>query len=99
MKQDSRGGLTRVSAIRPHRRFAVGRGPKVTEQRQVPFYRNFEAPYGQLTEVAHHIRRLLAHNPSPFTFKGTGVYVVGRGRVVVIDPGPDDPQHLDSLRR
>ncbi|HYM18643.1 MAG TPA: MBL fold metallo-hydrolase [Micropepsaceae bacterium] len=68
-------------------------------QHAISFDRNFDAPYEQLTEVAANVRHLLAHNPSPFTFKGTGVYVVGRGRVAVIDPGPDDSQHLESLRR
>ncbi|MBM9592981.1 MBL fold metallo-hydrolase [Roseitranquillus sediminis] len=40
------------------------------------------------------IRRLLAPNPSPMTLHGTNGYIVGRGRVAVIDPGPDDPRHL-----
>jgi glyoxylase-like metal-dependent hydrolase (beta-lactamase superfamily II) len=66
---------------------------------EIPFERNFAAPYGELIEVAPNLRRLLTNNPSPFTFKGTGVYVVGRGRVAVIDPGPDDPKHLEALRR
>ena len=64
----------------------------------IPFDRNFDAPYEQLIEVAPGIRRLLTRNPGPFTFKGTSVAVVGRGNVAVIDPGPDDPAHLDALR-
>ena len=44
------------------------------------------------------IGRLLAANPGPFTFKGTGVAIVGQHQVAVIDPGPDDPAHLRSLR-
>lgn len=43
------------------------------------------------------IRRLLAPNPSPFTFTGTQTYVVGDGEVAVIDPGPDDPFHVAAL--
>jgi glyoxylase-like metal-dependent hydrolase (beta-lactamase superfamily II) len=62
------------------------------------FERNFEAPYESLMRVAPRIRRLLARNPSPFTYKGTGVTVIGEGRVAVIDPGPDDPHHLASLK-
>ncbi len=62
------------------------------------FDRNFEAPYGTTIKVAPNIRRLLAPNPGPFTFKGTGVYVVGEDQVAVIDPGPDDPEHLKALR-
>ncbi len=65
----------------------------------VPFERNFDAPYEELIEVAPNIRRLLAKNPSPFTFKGTGVTVIGRGSVTVIDPGPDDETHLAALKR
>ena len=42
------------------------------------------------------IARLLAHNPSPFTFRGTGVYLVGEDRsVAVIDPGPELPEHVE----
>jgi glyoxylase-like metal-dependent hydrolase (beta-lactamase superfamily II) len=43
------------------------------------------------------VRRLLAPNPSPFTFTGTQSYVVGQGEVAVIDPGPDLPDHVDAL--
>jgi len=65
----------------------------------IPFNRNFDAPYGRLIDVAPRIRRLLADNPGPFTFKGTSVAVVGRGNVAVIDPGPDDPAHQEALRQ
>jgi len=45
------------------------------------------------------VSRVLAPNPGPFTFKGTGVHIVGGGRAVaVIDPGPDLPQHLAALK-
>ena len=43
------------------------------------------------------IDRVLANNPGPFTYFGTGVYVVGHGDVAVIDPGPDTPSHIDAL--
>ncbi len=62
------------------------------------FDRSFDAPYERLFRVSPRIRRLLAHNPSPFTFKGTGVAVIGEGEVAVIDPGPDDPTHLAALK-
>jgi glyoxylase-like metal-dependent hydrolase (beta-lactamase superfamily II) len=64
----------------------------------IPFDRNFDAPYGQAVRVSPRIRRLLSHNPSPFTFKGTGVAIVGEGKLAVIDPGPDDSEHLANLR-
>lgn len=65
----------------------------------IPFTRDFDAPYEVLLQAGPRIRRLLARNPGPFTFKGTGVLVLGEGRVVVIDPGPDDPSHLSALRQ
>jgi glyoxylase-like metal-dependent hydrolase (beta-lactamase superfamily II) len=40
---------------------------------------------------------VLADNPSPFTFKGTVSYIVGRGRVAIIDPGPLDERHIAAL--
>jgi glyoxylase-like metal-dependent hydrolase (beta-lactamase superfamily II) len=42
--------------------------------------------------------RVLAPNPGPFTLEGTNTWVVGRGPSLVIDPGPDDPAHLDEMR-
>lgn len=55
------------------------------------------AAYGHLTRRSPLVRRLLAHNPSAFTFTGTGTFVVGNGTVAVIDPGPDDPAHVAAL--
>jgi len=44
------------------------------------------------------VRRVLAPNPSAFTYTGTQTYLVGAaGPIAVIDPGPDDPAHLDAL--
>ena len=65
----------------------------------IPFDRNFDAPYETMERISPRVRRLLAHNPSPFTFKGTGVYIVGGKTVAVIDPGPDDAEHLAALKR
>lgn len=58
---------------------------------------SFEAAPGQMAEVSPLVRRLLRPNSGPFTFKGTNTYVVGRGRVAVVDPGPDDPGLLEVL--
>jgi len=63
----------------------------------IPFDRSFDLPPGRVEEVAPGVRRLLADNPSPFTFKGTVSYIVGRGRVAIIDPGPDDERHVAAL--
>lgn len=56
-----------------------------------------KAPYGQVERLSPLVRRVLARNPSPFSYTGTGTYIVGNGTVAVIDPGPDEPAHLDAL--
>jgi glyoxylase-like metal-dependent hydrolase (beta-lactamase superfamily II) len=64
---------------------------------EIPFRREFSFEYGRLEPVAPMIRRIVARNPSPFTFRGTGTYVVGNGDVAVIDPGPDLAEHVEAL--
>src|SRR5579871_4314346 len=59
--------------------------------------RDFSCTYGRLEPVSPLIRRIVAENPGPFTFLGTGTYVIGHGKVAVIDPGPLMPTHLDAL--
>ena len=54
-------------------------------------------PTGKVERVQPLVRRLLAGNPSPFTFTGTQTYIVGEGAVAVIDPGPDLPEHVESI--
>ncbi len=54
-------------------------------------------PTGQVERLGHGIRRVLAGNPSPFTFTGTQTYLVGEGDVAVLDPGPDLTEHLDAI--
>ena len=63
----------------------------------IPFRREFSFEYGRLEPIAPGIRRIVARNPSPFTFRGTGTYVVGEGEVAVIDPGPDLEEHVAAL--
>jgi glyoxylase-like metal-dependent hydrolase (beta-lactamase superfamily II) len=65
----------------------------------IPFIRSFDVPYEKPLPVSALISRVLANNPGPFTFKGTGVYMVGDKSVAVIDPGPDMPEHVDALKR
>ena len=54
-------------------------------------------PTGKVEQVAPGVRRLLAPNPSPFTYTGTQTYIVGTGAVAVIDPGPDLAEHVDAI--
>jgi glyoxylase-like metal-dependent hydrolase (beta-lactamase superfamily II) len=64
----------------------------------IPYVRDIEFEYGRADQVSPLIRRVIANNPGPFTFTGTGTYVVGRGEgVAVIDPGPDQPEHLQAI--
>ncbi|WP_114951000.1 MBL fold metallo-hydrolase [Sphingosinicella terrae] len=56
-----------------------------------------EAFPGRVEQIAPQVRRLLAANPSPFTYTGTQTYVVGSGEVAVIDPGPDLPEHVEAI--
>lgn len=65
----------------------------------IPFDRNFDVPFETDVALSPLIHRVLARNPGPFTFKGTGVYVIGGNDVAVIDPGPDIPEHIESLKR
>ena len=64
---------------------------------EIPFRRDFAFEYGRLETVAPGVRRIVARNPGPFTFRGTGTYVVGEGEVAVIDPGPDIAAHVAAL--
>ena len=64
----------------------------------IPFVRELEFEYGRCDQVSPLIRRVIARNPGPFTYTGTGVYIVGRGEVAVIDPGPDQPEHFEALK-
>lgn len=59
--------------------------------------RDLEFEYGRVDIVSPLVRRVVCRNPGPFTFMGTGTYLVGHGDVAVIDPGPVLPEHLDAL--
>ncbi|MCS6855574.1 MAG: MBL fold metallo-hydrolase [Elioraea sp.] len=53
--------------------------------------------YGTAVEVAPGIRRIVARNAGPYTYHGTNTWLVGRGAVAVIDPGPEDPEHRAAI--
>ena len=62
---------------------------------EIPFRREMDFEYGVPRELAPGVRRLVANNPSPFTYKGTNTYILGQGDdLAVIDPGPDDDAHF-----
>ena len=69
----------------------------------IPFVREGDVAYGRRYQVSPLIQRVVAGNPGPFTYTGTGTYIVGRdvpgASVAVIDPGPPDEAHLEALMR
>ncbi len=63
----------------------------------IPYVREIKFEYGVCDQVSPLIRRVVANNPGPFTYLGTGTYIIGRGEVAVVDPGPDLTEHLDAI--
>ncbi|HEX2652517.1 MAG TPA: MBL fold metallo-hydrolase, partial [Xanthobacteraceae bacterium] len=61
------------------------------------FDKSFDLNPGEIDIVAPNVRRLVADNPGPFTFKGTMTYIIGQGKVAIIDPGPDHDHHLSAI--
>ena len=57
----------------------------------------FNPPQGVAQTVGHELKRILAPNPSPMTFKGTNTYILGKSNLAIIDPGPDSDSHLASI--
>lgn len=66
---------------------------------EIPYVREIEFTYGESEQVSPLIRRVVAENPSAFTYKGTGTYIIGCDKVAVIDPGPLDEKHVEALMR
>ena len=58
---------------------------------------DFDPPIGVAEPIAPGVRRLVAPNPSPMTYRGTNTYLVGDREIAVIDPGPDLPAHLEAI--
>lgn len=63
----------------------------------IPFQKHLDFTYGHSAELSPLIRRVIAENPSAFTFHGTGTYIIGRGKVAIVDPGPLIDSHIESL--
>ena len=69
----------------------------MSDNDDIPFNRDYKLKPGVVDEVRPGVRRILCDNPSPFTFTGTNSYIVGRGNVAIIDPGPDNEAHAGAL--
>lgn len=65
----------------------------------IPFVREIDVAYGRVDQVSPLVRRVIANNPGAFTYTGTGVYIIGRGEVAVIDPGPLQDDHFEALKQ
>jgi glyoxylase-like metal-dependent hydrolase (beta-lactamase superfamily II) len=66
----------------------------------IPYVRNFTFDYGVADRLSPLITRVIADNPGPFTYTGTGVYIIGAGpSVCVIDPGPTTEKHVAAIDR
>ena len=63
----------------------------------IPFVKEFEFEYGVAAPLSPLIQRIIADNPGPFTYTGTGVYIIGKQNVAVIDPGPNTEAHKTAL--
>lgn len=63
----------------------------------IPYVRDMTFEYGAIERLSPLIRRIVARNPSPFTFHGTATYIVGNGAVAVIDPGPALDDHVQAI--
>ena len=63
----------------------------------IPFDKSLDLAPDRADEAVPGVRRVMANNPGPFTFKGTVSYIVGKGNVAIVDPGPDDPAHIGAL--
>ncbi len=65
----------------------------------IPYVKDIDVEYGRVDHVSPLVRRVIANNPGSFTYTGTGVYIIGKGEVAVIDPGPMIPEHFEALKR
>ena len=63
----------------------------------IPFIRTFEFDYGVAAQLSPLVQRVIADNPGPFTYTGTGVFIIGTKSVCVIDPGPTTPDHIAAI--
>jgi glyoxylase-like metal-dependent hydrolase (beta-lactamase superfamily II) len=64
---------------------------------KIPFVRQFEFEYAKAQAMSPLVTRVIANNPGPFTFTGTGVFIIGTDDVAVIDPGPNNAEHFAAL--
>ena len=64
---------------------------------KIPFTYRFDFEYGKMQQLSPRIRRVIANNPGAFSFTGTGTFIIGRGKVAMIDPGPLMEEHIEAI--
>jgi glyoxylase-like metal-dependent hydrolase (beta-lactamase superfamily II) len=65
----------------------------------IPFVKDFDFKYGECSVMSPLVKRVIANNPGPFTYTGTGVYIIGNKEVAIIDPGPNTPEHKNAIKK
>jgi len=63
----------------------------------IPFKHDFKFEYETIEQISPMIRRVVAENPNFFTFYGTNTYILGSGNVALVDPGPDQLEHIEAI--
>lgn len=66
---------------------------------QINFNQHLDFEYQTVAKLSDRVERVIAENPSPFTFYGTGTYIIGEQKVAIIDPGPNLQPHIQALLR
>lgn len=64
---------------------------------KIPFIHELDVKTGKLETISPLVRRIICPNPGPYTYTGTGTYIIGHGEVAVIDPGPINKSHLKAI--
>ena len=64
---------------------------------EIPFVKDFNFEYGKMVGISPLIRRIVANNPNFFSYFGTNTYILGKGEVALVDPGPDHLEHIDAI--
>jgi glyoxylase-like metal-dependent hydrolase (beta-lactamase superfamily II) len=63
----------------------------------IPFVKEFDFTYGEVNTLSPLIRRVICENPGPFTYTGSGTYLIGHREIAIIDPGPANDAHTQAL--
>lgn len=69
----------------------------IAKSKSPNFNLDFDPRHGEAIEIAPGIRRITAKNSSPLTFKGTNTYIIGFKSFLILDPGPEEPEHLNAI--